>query len=114
MLPSTETPPKADRSAERRSTAKAVASFASKVAKVQGARPFPQAAQALIRITSEPSFRLDDVVQVIESDPALTSQTLSQVNAASYARRTRCASVRQAVTLLGSHALRGIATATGV
>jgi HD-like signal output (HDOD) protein len=98
----------------RRSAARAVASFASRVAKEHGARTFPHAAQTLLRATSEPGFRIDDVVKVIESDPALTAQTLGQVNSAVFARRTRCVSVHQAVTLLGAEALRSIATTAGV
>ncbi len=89
-------------------------SFASRVAKEHGARPFPEAARALIQITSAESFHVADVVRVIESDPALTSQTLSQANSAVYARHTRCTSVYQAVTLLGTHSLRSIATTAGV
>lgn len=100
--------------AERRAVGKAVKSLAATVAKKHGAKPFPAAAQKLIQITGEPSYRVNEVVKVAESDPMLASELLKQVNSAAMGRRSRCKSVHQAVTMLGARTVRSIAMTTGV
>ncbi len=96
--------------AARKGAQRAARSLAARVAKLHGAVPLPVAAQELLEATASDDFQVSKVVRIIETDPALTGRLIRQVNTA-LGGRARCASVTQAVTMLGVRMLRASALA---
>ncbi len=88
---------------------KAARSLAAKVGRIVGAKPFPAAAQKLGELTRDPECRMDAVVKVVESDPALSTKLLRLVNSAGFALRTPCSSVSHAASLVGVRRLHQLA-----
>jgi len=80
-------------------------------AKAQGARPFPASCVKVLQLTGGEDFDADAVVEVLESDPPLAVRILALVNSSSFALRTRCTSIRQATSLLGSRGIRSAVVA---
>lgn len=95
---------------EKKGAQRAARSLAAKVAKLHGAAPLPQAVTQLLAITESDAFKVVDIVRVLETDPGLAAGLIRQVNSAGGAR-VRCASIAQAVTLLGQNTLRAAALA---
>jgi HD-like signal output (HDOD) protein len=95
---------------EKKGAQKAARSLAAKVAKLHGAAPLPQAVTQLLAATETDAFKVVEIVRILETDPALAGSLIRQVNSAGGAR-VRCASIAQAVTLLGQNTLRSAALA---
>jgi HD-like signal output (HDOD) protein len=95
---------------DRHGRQRAARSLAATVAKVHGAVPLPDAAQRLLAVTEATDFEVVEVVQIIETDPGLTGRLIQHANSA-LGGRACCASVTQAVTLLGVKTLRSVALA---
>lgn len=93
---------------------KAARSLAAKVGKIVGAKPFPAAAQKLSELTRDPECRMEPVIKVLESDPALSTKLLRLVNSAGFALRTPCASVSHAASLVGIRRLHQLAQTAAV
>lgn len=93
---------------------KAARSLAAKVGKIVGAKPFPAAAQKLGELTRDPECRMEPVIKVLESDPALSTKLLRLVNSAGFALRTPCASVSHAASLVGVRRLHQLAQTAAV
>jgi HD-like signal output (HDOD) protein len=87
-------------------------SAAALAASVNLARPFPQAAAKVLTLTSGQDFDVPALVAVLESDLALSTRILRLVNSPRFGLRVRCATVKQAVPLLGSEGVR-LATVAG-
>lgn len=83
--------------------------LAAQVARIQGLRPFPAAAQRLITILSDPSFKQRDVDAVMQSDPSLAARTLAVSNSPLFKTRLPCRSIEHATRRLGARNLRDIA-----
>lgn len=77
--------------------------FADTLGQLQGSRGV---ARRLLALTSDPEFRLKEVVGCLEADPALAAKTLRVVNSSRYGLRQAVSSVRQAAALLGQKSLR--------
>lgn len=92
----------------------AAESMAAMVGRILGAKPFPVAAKRLEELTRNPSTRIDQIVRVLEGDPALSARLLRLVNSAGYALRLRCTSVRHAAALVGMRRLHQVATTAAV
>ncbi len=103
-------------SAEEQSQAerKAAKSLAAQVGSILGARPFPVTAQRLSTLTLNPECRMNQVVELLESDPALSARLLRLVNSAGFALRTACTSVAHAATLVGIQKLNQVATTAAI
>ncbi len=101
-------------SASAEAQKKAASSAAGFLASSLGAGAMRGSAQRVVAITDNPSYRTQDVVAVLEADPAMSARVLQLVNSAGYGLRTRCTSVSHAVTLLGNLRLRQMATVAGV
>jgi len=93
---------------------RAAESLAAKVGRILGAKPFPEAARRLDELTRGVTCPVDDVVRVLETDPALSARLLRLVNSAGYALRLRCSSVRHASVLVGTRRLNQLATTAAV
>jgi HD-like signal output (HDOD) protein len=57
-------------------------SLAATAARIVGAKPFPVAAKRLEELTRTANARIEQVVVVLESDPALSARLLRLVNSA--------------------------------
>jgi putative nucleotidyltransferase with HDIG domain len=94
--------------------AKAARSLAAKVGRIVGAKPFPAAAQKLSELTRDTDCRMEPVVKVLESDPALSVKLLRLVNSAGFALRMPCTSVSHAASLVGVRRLHQLAQTAAV
>ena len=102
-----------DLAAEKRRE-KVPGSPAALAASVNLARPFPEAAAKVLTLTSGQDFDVKAIVAVLESDVALSTRVLRLVNSTSFGLRVKCATVKHAVTLLGSEGVRHAAIAGSV
>lgn len=93
---------------------RAAASLAAVGARIVGAKPFPIAARRLDELTRNPSTRIEQVVNVLESDPALSARLLRLVNSAGYGLKVRVTSVRHAAVLVGTRRLNQVATTAAI
>lgn len=89
-------------------------SLAATAARIVGAKPFPIAAKRLEELTRTTSARIEQVVVVLESDPALSARLLRLVNSAGYGLKVRCTSVRHAAVLVGTRRLNQVATTAAI
>jgi HD-like signal output (HDOD) protein len=92
----------------------AAKSMSARMGRIIGAKPFPAAAQRLSQITQNPTCSMDDVVSVLESDPALSARLLRLVNSVGFSLRTACTSVRHAATLVGTEKLNQVASTAAI
>ena len=100
--------------AEERAAKAAAKSLAATMSKAHGVRAFPQAAQRLLEVVRDPSFRVDEIADTIESDTSLAARVLRVVNSPVFGLRVQIRKIRVAVTLLGVKNLTEIATAAAV
>lgn len=89
-------------------------SLAATAARIVGAKPFPVAAKRLEELTRTANARIEQVVMVLESDPALSARLLRLVNSAGYGLKVRCTSVRHAAVLVGTRRLNQVATTAAI
>ncbi len=89
-------------------------SLAATAARIVGAKPFPIAAKRLEELTRTNTARIEQVVGVLESDPALSARLLRLVNSAGYGLKVRCTSVRHAAVLVGTRRLNQVATTAAI
>ncbi len=94
--------------------ARAAQSLAARMGRIIGAKPFPVAAQKLTQITQNAECSMDEVVEVLESDPALSARVLRLVNSVGFSLRTACTSVRHAATLVGISKLNQVASTAAI
>lgn len=69
----------------------------------------PQVAVKVIQLVSNPNSTLNDFVEVIRTDQALTARLLRTVNSAYYAQRTPVTQLPRAMVLLGMDRLKAMA-----
>lgn len=69
----------------------------------------PTTAQRLLELTSQESAQVDEIREVIQTDPALMANILRRVNSAYYGLATKVADVRSAISLLGLREIRNLA-----
>lgn len=72
--------------------------------------PFPAVAAKLLGLLSSPSAEVNEIAELIASDPTLTGQVLRAVNSYQYALRSPVTDIRQAVALVGLNKIRQVAT----
>ena len=70
--------------------------------------PLPESVIKIETLFAKGDPNIDDVVRIIESDPVLTTDILSKVNAPYYGFSKNIVSILQAVTLFGSTQIRSI------
>jgi putative nucleotidyltransferase with HDIG domain len=99
---------------EERAAHAAATSLAATMSKAHGVRAFPQSAQRLLEVVRDPSFRVDEIADTIESDTSLAARVLRVVNSPVFGLRVQIRRIRVAVTLLGVKNLTEIATAAAV
>jgi putative nucleotidyltransferase with HDIG domain len=90
--------------------AQAAASFAAALADLEGLRPFSDVARRVLEYAANPHFEVGRLQSIIEQDPALATKVLRLANSAAFRPREACASIGQAIMLLGSRTLGELAT----
>lgn len=71
-------------------------------------RPFPVSAMRLIKISSDPSSDVQDLVSIVETDPGYAAKLMQVANSAVYGMSGRVRSIQQAVVVLGFRKLHDI------
>ena len=66
----------------------AAKSMSARMGRIIGTKPFPAAAQRLSQLTADPNCQMEEVVSVLESDPALSARLLRLVNSVGFSLRT--------------------------
>ena len=94
---------------EARPRDQAARGLALEIARIQALRPFPAAAQKLLRLLSDESFDRKEVNAVIEHDPSLAARTLAVANSPLFRSRLACRTIDDATRRLGSRSLRDVA-----
>ncbi len=89
--------------------AKAAKSLAAHLAELEGLRPFPVVVQKVIACVSRPDFRMDQVRDLIEEDPALAARILRVANSVAFQTRLPCASIQDAIIRMGARAVTDLA-----
>ena len=69
----------------------------------------PQVALEVLRLTKSSDSSVDDLIQVIQNDAALTARMLSVVNSSLYGMPRKIASIKQAVVALGLRTVKVMA-----
>jgi len=91
-------------------TAQAAASFAAVLADMEGLRPFSDVARRVLDYVADPNFDVMRLQGIIDQDPALATRVLRLANSAAFRPREACASIRQAIMVLGARTLGEVAT----
>jgi HD-like signal output (HDOD) protein len=91
-------------------TAQAASSFAAVLADLEGLRPFSEVARHVLDQVADKDFDVGRLQGIIEQDPALATKVLRLANSAAFRPREACASIKQAIMVLGSATLGEVAT----
>lgn len=89
--------------------AQAAASFAAVMADLEGLRPFSDVARRVLDEVANPNYEVGRLQTIIDQDPALATKVLRLANSAAFRPREPCATVRQAIMLLGARTLGDLA-----
>ncbi|HTN75495.1 MAG TPA: HDOD domain-containing protein, partial [Pirellulaceae bacterium] len=76
------------------------------LARIEKVRTSAGVAQRVLRLIENQDFNVQQVVGILETDPALATQILRLVNSSYFGLPRRVANLQQAVCLLGAHTLR--------
>jgi putative nucleotidyltransferase with HDIG domain len=76
---------------------------------VQALRPLPQAVSRLVELMEHETATLTEAESLLQSEPVLCGKVLQVANSAYYGMPREVSSIRQALILLGAHAVKGIA-----
>lgn len=68
----------------------------------------PSTVHKVMSLAANPKSEVDEIVEVISSDPVLSSELLKAANSVLYGGRTACDSLRDAVMRLGLRGVRGV------
>ena len=90
--------------------AKAAHSLAAHLAEIEGLRPFPVVVQRVIACISRPDFRMEQVRDLIEEDPALAARILRMANSVAFQTRESCASIQDAIVRMGARTVTNLAS----
>ncbi len=66
----------------------------------------PQVVTRFIELSADPDYELDDLVEVLSSDPGITSELLRMTNSALFGLARKVTSLKQSVALLGMARVR--------
>jgi putative nucleotidyltransferase with HDIG domain len=85
--------------------AQAAASFAATMADLEGLRPFSDVARRVMEEVANPNYEVGRLQTIIDQDPALATKVLRLANSAAFRPREPCATIRQAIMVLGARTL---------
>ncbi len=89
-------------------------SYIPLIARVDSLPPLPESVLKIEQLFAQGNPDIDKLVKIIESDPSLTADILSKVNAPLYGFRKSIISILQAVTLFGSTQIRSIVLSSSI
>lgn len=78
------------------------------IAKIDSLPPLPESVLEIEVLYADGDPNIDDIVEIIKKDPALTADILAKVNAPYYGFSKNIISILQAITLFGSTQIRSI------
>jgi len=84
------------------------------IARVNSLPPLPESVLKIEMLYASDDPDIDDIVKIIESDPALTADILVKVNAPFYGFSKTIVDILQAVTLFGSSQIRSIVLSSSI
>ncbi len=84
------------------------------VKNVKSLPPMPEAIQKIQAICNNPDSSINDLIRVVEKDPALTANLLKSANSPLYGFSREITSISQAVSLFGMATVKGFAIASAV
>jgi putative nucleotidyltransferase with HDIG domain len=90
--------------------AKAAESLAAHLAELEGLRPFPVVVQKVIACVSRPDFKMEQVRDLIEEDPALAARILRVANSVAFQARLPCATIQDAIIRMGARTVTDLAS----
>jgi len=76
--------------------------------------PFPQVAVRVLQLANNENVQLQQLCDLIASDPAFASEVLTVANSLLYAPRYPSTTIMQAVAVLGANTLQGMCVTVGV
>lgn len=76
--------------------------------RLKAAATVPEGVQRLLALLDEPESTLDQVLPLLQAEPAIAAQVLGLVNSAFFGLRHRVSSLRQAVVTVGFRGLRQV------
>ncbi len=76
--------------------------------------PLPEAITKLLEKIRDPDVHMEDVANIISSDPGLSTQILKIVNSAMYGFPGQITSIKKAISLLGLKKIENVAISYGV
>jgi len=76
--------------------------------------PFPQVAVRVMQLANDENVQLNQLSELISSDPAFASEVLTVANSMLYSARYPANSIQQAVAVLGYNTLQGVCLTVGV
>lgn len=83
--------------------------------KASGHLPSPKGvALAIVRLLQRDDYKIDDLVRLVQSDPAIAGDLLKFSNAASFGHSRPIVSLSKAITTLGTHRVRVLVLALSV
>jgi len=83
-------------------------SYIPLIARVDSLPPLPESVMQLEQLFNNGDPEIDSIVKIIESDPSLTMDILSKVNAPFYGFSRTIVDILQAITLFGAPQIRSI------
>jgi HD-like signal output (HDOD) protein len=89
-------------------------SLAAQVAKITGLKPFPAVAQRVMQMVADPNCKIEELGQVIKSDPAIAARVMRLANSALFRVGQPVGSLDQALMRLGTNTLYQMVTAIAV
>ncbi len=84
------------------------------VKRINEVSTLPHVMSQILTVTNNPDADVDDLTEVIKSDPSLTVRVLKCVNSASHGLRSKVSSLQQAVGYLGFRQVRNLTIAASV
>lgn len=88
--------------------------YIEKIRREDSLLSLPQSLSQILNMVGGDDFSVDDLTRVILKDPGLTSKILKLANSAFYQRRSRIATVNQAVMMLGIIQVKCLALSASV
>jgi HD-like signal output (HDOD) protein len=89
-------------------------SYIPLIARVNSLPPLPESVLKLEQIFNDKDPDIDDIVKIIESDPALTTDILAKANAPYYGFSRTIVDIIQAITLFGAPQIRSIVLSSSI
>lgn len=82
------------------------------VMSMRSLQPFPQVAAAVLQLSQQPGTVPNDLIETIQTDPALVGKVLKLCNSAYYGFQREVASIREAGNMLGTETLVSLVMTT--